>query len=144
METSTRTRKSTGRPPYWVITHSGRSPGRRRRREDAYRDILTLETAGNKILPLFGSEAAASEFAALYETQTGLSGWRATQAWSGELLTLLSASGSGVGACSGVGAVTFDPPGEAIEDDVRSLKLLGVRCFMDQLLGRGDRWWRSR
>jgi hypothetical protein len=119
-------------------------PDGRGRRKSAYRDLLTLEVGGGKILPLFGSESEASDFAELHGSRTGQPGWSSTQAWAGELLMLFSASGSGVGPCSGVSAVTFDPPAEAAKGEYDDLRTLGVRCFMDQLLGRGGRWSQSR
>lgn len=144
METKRRAQQTGGNPPYWVITRSEEAMIGRRRRSGAYRDILTLNTGDGKILPLFGSEDRASAFAGLFESHNGQSGWRATQAWSGELLMLLSASGSDVGPCAGVSAVTFDPPEESVEGGNEDLETLGRRCFMDRLLGRGDRWWRGR
>lgn len=144
METERRVQRAGGSPPYWVITRNEQASRGRRRRNGAYRDILTVQAADSKVLPLFGSEDQASDFVEAFESYTGEGGWRITQAWAGELLMLLSAGGSGVGPCSGVSAVTFDPPEEAAEGDHRNLETLGKRCFMDQLLGRGDRWWRGR
>lgn len=144
METERRVQRAGGSPPYWVITRNEQASSGRRRRNGAYRDILTIQAADSKVLPLFGSEDQAADFVESFESYTGEGGWRITQAWAGELLMLLSAGGSGVGPCSGVNAVTFDPPEEAAEGDHRDLETLGKRCFMDRLLGRGDRWWRGR
>lgn len=144
METERRVQKTGGSPPYWLIARSEEAHVGRRRRGAAYCDILTLEAGDTRVLPLFGSEDQASSFATLFESYSGQGGWRATQAWAGELLMLLSASGSDAGACAGVSAVTFDPPEDCIEGAHQDLQTLGRRCFMDQLLGRGDRWWRGR
>lgn len=147
METERRVQRAGVSPPYWIITRSEELSiefSGRRRRSEAYREILTLRAEGSKVLPLFGSEEQASSFVEAFVSYTGEGGWRITQVWAGELLMLLSAGGSGVGPCSGVSAVTFDPPEESTEGDLRELETLGKRCFMDQLLGRGDRWWRGR
>lgn len=144
METMKRTQGTGGGPPYWVITRSGNAPTRRRDRSNLYRDVLTLDTGGGRVLPLFGSEEEASTFAELYVGSGEDSEWSPTQAWSGELLMLLSASGSNVGPCAGVEAVAFDPPREYVQGEHERLQTLGRQCFMDQLLGRGNHWWRGR
>lgn len=144
METEPRVQRAGGSPPYWVVTRNEEVRTGRRRKSGAYSDILTLRAEDSKLLPLFGSEEQAADFVEAFESYTGEGGWRITQAWAGELLMLLSAGGSGVGPCSGVSAVTFDPPEEAAEGELQDLQTLGKRCFMDKLLGRGDRWWRGR
>lgn len=138
------TQRTGGQPPYWVITRSEEPPSRHRGRSGLYRDVLTLDTGGGRILPLFSSEERASMFAELYVGSGEGSEWSPTQAWAGELLMLLSASGSDVGPCAGVGAVAFDPPEESVQGDHEKIQTLGRRCFMDQLLGRGDHWWRGK
>lgn len=150
METERRTQRAGVNPPYWIVTRKEEmAPGtsktvRRKRRNAAYREVLTLQSVGGRVLPLFGSEEQGLSFVGAFESHAGESGWRITQAWAGELLMLLSAGGSGVGPCSGVTAVTFDPPEESALTGVQELETLGKRCFLDRLLGRGDRWWRGR
>lgn len=144
METEMVTGGSTGAPPYWVVTRSEEPGGRYRGRSGSYRDLLTLEGEYGRVLPLFGDEERAAAFAGAFESYEGQYGWRPTQAWAGDLVMLLSAGGSGVGPCSDVGAIAFDPPEEAIAEPARLPETVGKRCFMDRLLGRGDRWWRGR
>lgn len=141
METRRSTRGQGSRAPYWLVSREKKGAGRR---GSGYHDVLTVSVGEEKVLPLFRSEESARSFLGLFFASAQDTGWQATEAWAGELLTMLSASGSGVGPCAGVGAVTFDPGEGLVEDSVPDVPTLGRRCFMDQLLGRGGRWSHER
>lgn len=141
MEARRSRQRQGGGAPYWLVS---RAKAGDRKRERGYHDVLTVNVGEEGILPLFSSEARARAFLDLFVATSQQTGWQATEAWAGELLTMLSASGSGVGPCASVGAVTFDPGAELIEDSVPDVPTLGRRCFMDQLLGRGGRWSHAR
>lgn len=140
METRRSMREQGRGAPYWLVSREKAGSGRGR---GGYHDVLTVSVGEEGVLPLFSSEESARSFLGLFVASTRETGWQATEAWAGELLTMLSASGSGVGPCAGVEAVTFDPGEELIEESVPDVPTLGRRCFMDQLLGRGGRWSRG-
>jgi len=137
----------TGEPPYWLLTRGGDK--KRGGRDGAgYRDVLTVgsdsEADSERILPLFGSEAAAASFLGGLPSRDRSAGWCATRAGAGELLMLLSAGQSSNAPCGDVCEVAFDPPAELLEEQELDVPTVGRRVFLDQLMGRGSRWSDSR
>lgn len=141
MDTGERSERRIGRPPYWLLSRSAETATGGRR--GGYHDVLTLESGAGRTLPLFSSEERAASFLGRLAPEDRQAGWGATEAGAGEILTLLSASGSDVGPCAGVGDVAFDPPEGLTEPLDSETPTVGRRVFMDRLLGRGGRWSES-
>ncbi|CAN5819773.1 hypothetical protein BH20ACT11_BH20ACT11_16460 [soil metagenome] len=131
-------------PPYWLLARCSDTKRRGRSRTEGLYDILTAGPERERVLPLFGSEAAAVSFLGCLASDGRQVGWRATEAGAGELLTMLSAGEGHAGPCAGVQEIAFDPPEALVEERNPGIPTVGRRVFMDRLLGRGGRWSGAR
>ena len=116
--------RATEKPPqsayYWLAT-----------RFDGVRmEILTVEAAGESVLPVFGSRDRARAFLL---SERGRERWRARPIGTGELVSMIAS------ARPEIGRVVFDPPPEELED--RSAEPFGQSRgdFIGSLLD-GDPW----
>lgn len=131
--------------PYWLIVGSvGESgpSGSSRNRRNKMLEVLSLDLADGKMLPVFGSEENAALFAQAFAqaytrawtsnaAATGPRGespvsserseeeeeiaWLPRGTGAGELISLLSGSAFSAGACADVERVALDPPSELID-----------------------------
>lgn len=129
-----------GGPPYWLLARCSGTKRRGRSRTERFYDVLTTGPERERVLPLFGSEAAAVSFLGCLASDGRQVGWQATEAGAGELLTMLTASEGHAGPCAGVQEIAFDPPEALVEERNPGIPTVGRRVFMDRLLGRGGRW----
>lgn len=148
--------------PHWLLVRDSAEPdsfggsGSRARRK---LEILSLDTAEGKVLPIFGSEKEAARFAQALSTEnegtedeSAVSQWRARGTGAGELISLLSGSAFSAGACADVESVAFDPPPEvaeymrqgAGESGLPELVIASRGCFLESLMGRGRPWFEKR
>jgi hypothetical protein len=131
-------------PPYWLLARGSDVKRRGRSRAERFYDVLTVGPEKGKVLPLFGSEAAAVSFLGCLASDGRQVGWRATETGAGELLTMFSAGEGHTGPCAGVQEIAFDPPETLVEERNPGIPTVGRRVFMDRLLGRGGRWSDAR
>ena len=105
------------RPRWWLIakTENGRVE---------FLTITARDEDGGKILPLFGHEEEAKMF--LHLGGYGDDGWSARESSSGELVSVLC------GSCSGVEGVSLDPLPGMVADGTLGL----VRLCRERVLGR--------
>jgi hypothetical protein len=140
MDYSRRVGSIEGGPPYWLLARGSDTKRRGRGGTEGLYDVLTTGPERERVLPLFGSEAAAVSFLGCLASDGRQVGWRATEAGAGELLTMLSAGEDHAGPCAGVQEIAFDPPEALVEELNPGIPTVGRRVFMDRLLGRGGRW----
>lgn len=130
-------RRSPRQPPssasYWLLTRE------RERFASPYPEIFASRHGSTApVLPVFSSEAEAR---ALLGAPGEEGGWRTREATAGELISVLSASGSSGGPCAGVEKVALDPPPEILDKpELLALLTVGRQRFLDSLMGRGHAW----
>lgn len=163
--------------PYWIIVGGaaggGLSRGSRNRRITMV-EVLSLDLADGRVLPVFGSEESAARFARAWTANAvvtdpaggdpgrgkasmastgGVEGkWQPRGTGAGELISLLSGSAFSAAPCAGVERVTIDPPPELIdgirhgltEGHVGELISMNRRCFLERLMGRGRSWFENK
>ncbi len=116
--TERETARPPGRPPgptYWLIAKN----------ENRRMEVLTIERAGEEVLPLFSFGEEAVAFLGL----GGYGGeWRVKESWAGELVSVL------MGLCAGVGRVALDP----LPKTVGFVRSLDREDFVRHLLGGGE------
>lgn len=117
------------RSPYWLIVREGPRGW----------EIFTGALLGKVVLPVFDSEEGVWSF--LGSLAEGGSGWWPKEVGAGELISVLSGSGFGVGPGSGVERVLFDPLPEAVPEVVDAgpgakVETMSRRCFLEHLMGR--------
>jgi hypothetical protein len=144
MDYSRRVGSIKGGPPYWLLARGSDTKRRARSRTERFYDVLTAGPESERVLPLFGSEAAAVSFLGCLASDGRQIGWCATEAGAGEILTMLLAGEGHAGPCAGVQEIAFDPPEALVEERNPGIPTVGRRVFMDRLLGRGGRWAGSR
>lgn len=155
---------SFSNPPYWLIVESaaeGDSSRGSRNQAARVRQVLSLDLAGGRALPVFGSEEGAELFSRAWMARIAVTApvedevtaeamgvqWRPRGAGVGELISLLSGSAASAPPCAGVERIALDPPPEmanALEADLEpelGLVSLGRKCFIEHLMGRGRAWF---
>lgn len=162
-------------PPYWLLVGGESEAGSRRvtdNQKAAAPEVLSLDLADGRVLPVFGSQQSAAEFLsawlsypvadeaaeALVEAHTNTAGastvdgdWKLRGTGAGELVSLLSGSAFSAGSCAGVERVALDPPPELVdgirhgitEGHVGGLISVSRRCFLERLMGRNRTWFES-
>lgn len=159
--------------PYWLLVGGAAendSPRGSRNRRAATVEVLSLDLADGRVLPVFGSEESAARFARAWNASAAITDptggnperdgvstgevggeWSPRGTGAGELISLLSGSAFSAAPCGGVERVTIDPPPGLIEDirhgftggHVGELISMNRRCFLERLMGRGRRWFEN-
>lgn len=154
--------------PYWLIVGDaaeGDSPKGSRNRAASTPEVLSLDLAEGRVLPVFGSEEGAALFIRAWMTRASATGsdtvddqasvdgvgseWRPRGTGAGELISLLSGSAFLAPPCAGVERVALDPPPELLNGpkrglnggDTSELVSVGRKSFVEHLMGRGRAWF---
>lgn len=146
--------------PHWLLVRDSAdtaSLGGSDSRAGRKLEILSLDTAEGKVLPIFGSEEEAARFARALATEdegTADAGkeWWPRGTGAGELISLLSGSAFSTGACADVERIVIDPPPEVSEgitdgtfySSSQDLVSTNRECFLEALMGRGRTWFEKR
>lgn len=159
-------------PPYWLLVGGEADFGSTRPVTNSRvltPEILSLDLAGGRVLPVFSSEDSAAEFLSAWLAASAADmdpdeasarvmadntqrQWRLRGTGSGELISLLSGSAFSAGPCARVERVALDPPLALVHDLTRGVAELQAaetagmsrRCFLERLMGRGRSWFESR
>lgn len=164
--------------PYWLIVGGvaqGDSSQGSRSRRAATVEVLSLDLADGgaegRVLPVFGSEERAAQFARAWNANAAVtdpvggkperarastegvgSDWRSRGTGAGELISFLSGSAFSAAPCGGVERVIIDPSAELVdgmkhgltEGHAGALISMGRACFLERLMGRGRPWFENR
>jgi hypothetical protein len=113
--------RAPGRQPgsaYWLIA----------RNDNRRLEVLTGESSGQEVLPVFSHEEEAEMFLRL--GQLAFEGWQVRESTSGELISLL------YGPCAGVERVALDPLPEMLAQRTVELVSLSRERFVHLVLSR--------